>query len=115
MFTRLTFSGAAPILEELESPLTASFGDRLQISLQAGGMHLLARPAGSVSDRELVRLAEAHGTAPTPLSAHTLTGDCGPGLLLSFTNIPEARAAAAAEVLFRAIGDRLADVAGRSR
>jgi len=99
----------------LAEALAASFGDRLQISLKAGGMHLLARPAGSVSDRELVRLAEAHGTAPTPLSAHTLTGDCGPGLLLSFTNIPEARAAAAAEVLFRAIGDRLADVAGRSR
>jgi hypothetical protein len=49
-------------------------------------------------------LAEQRGLAPTALSQHALEAACGPGLLLSFTNIPEERAAATAQALFDAIG-----------
>jgi hypothetical protein len=70
-------------------------------------MHLLARPAIDASDRELVALAERRGLAPAALSAHALATDCGPGLLLNFTNIPEARAPTVAQALFAAIGHKL--------
>jgi GntR family transcriptional regulator / MocR family aminotransferase len=92
----------------LAAALADAFGDRLQIGLQSGGMHLLAYPASGATDTELVRLAEHHGLAPAPLSAHTLAADCAPGLLLSFTNIPENEAENAAQRLRQAIGDRLA-------
>jgi GntR family transcriptional regulator/MocR family aminotransferase len=89
----------------LAEALAAVFGERLRIELQSGGMHLLARPSDDASDSELARLAERHDLAPSPLSAYTLAADCGPGLLLSFTNVPEAGAAARA--LYAAIGSRL--------
>ncbi|HEX3953443.1 MAG TPA: PLP-dependent aminotransferase family protein [Stellaceae bacterium] len=88
----------------LATALADAFGERLQITLQPGGMHLLARPAARVSDTDLVALAEQRGLAPSALSQHALAAGCGPGLLLSFTNIPEDRAAAAAQALFEAIG-----------
>jgi GntR family transcriptional regulator/MocR family aminotransferase len=91
----------------LVEALAVAFGNRLEIGLQSGGMHLLARPAGEASDTELARLAERHGLAPSPLSAHALTADSGQGLLLSFTNIPEGQADSSAQALLRAIGSRL--------
>ena len=91
----------------LATALAAAFGDRLRLELQSGGMHLLARPAGDAADTELVHLAESQGLAPAPLSAHAIEADLGPGLLLSFTNIPEAGAEAAAQALLGAIGHRL--------
>jgi GntR family transcriptional regulator/MocR family aminotransferase len=91
----------------LADALASVFSHRLAIGLQAGGMHLLARPVGDTPDTELVRLAEAHGLAPGALSAHALVADSGPGLLLSFTNIPEQQAEKAAYALRDAIGSRL--------
>ena len=93
----------------LAAALAEVFGDRLRVELQSGGMHLLARPAGNASDAELVALAERRGLVPAPLSAHALVHDCGPGLLLSFTNIPETQAGRAAAALFDAIGGQLLD------
>jgi GntR family transcriptional regulator/MocR family aminotransferase len=92
----------------LIAALTAVFAERLRMELQAGGMHLLARPNGNISDVELVGLAEARGLSPGPLSVHGLSSACGAGLLLSFTNISHAEAAAAARSLYEAIGARLA-------
>ena len=91
----------------LAAALTSAFGDRLQIGLQSGGMHLLARPSGDTPDHVLVRLAKREGLAPAALSAHAIVADSGPGLLLSFTNIPETQAENAAQALLRAIGDRV--------
>jgi GntR family transcriptional regulator/MocR family aminotransferase len=91
----------------LATALAGTFGDRLQIGLQSGGMHLLARPSGDTLDQELVRLAERDGLAPAALSAHAMVANTGPGLLLSFTNIPEMQAESAAQALLRAIGDRV--------
>jgi GntR family transcriptional regulator/MocR family aminotransferase len=91
----------------LAAALADALGNRLQIRLRSGGMHLLAYPANGAADTELVRLADHHGLSPAPLSAHVLAADHRPGLLLSFTNIPENEAESAAQRLRQAIGDRL--------
>ncbi|MGH7092567.1 MAG: PLP-dependent aminotransferase family protein [Stellaceae bacterium] len=88
----------------LAEALATSFGDRLRIGLQSGGMHLLARPSGDTSDTSLVRHAEEQGLAPAALSRYSIEYDCGRGLLLSFTNIPAEKATEAAQALWRAIG-----------
>jgi hypothetical protein len=80
---------------------------RLEQSVVAP-LHLLARPSRNISDVELVALAEARGLSPSPLSVHGLSSACGRCLLLSFTNTPQTEAAAAARVLYEAIGSRLA-------
>jgi GntR family transcriptional regulator/MocR family aminotransferase len=94
----------------LAKALTSEFGDRLAIELQAGGMHLLARVADSLSDTALVRQANAAGLAPTPLSDTRVAHDCGQGLLLSFTNIAETDAPGVARALERAISPTLQSV-----
>jgi len=99
----------------LADGLTAAFGDHLRVALQSGGMHLLARPLAGVRDTILVQLAEVHGSAPTALSPLSIDGDCGQGLLLSFTNIPQEHASEAARALRRAIGNHLARARPGSR
>jgi GntR family transcriptional regulator / MocR family aminotransferase len=94
----------------LADALASAFGDRLAIELQAGGMHLLARVAASVSDTALARRANAAGLAPAPLSDTRVAHDCGQGLLLSFTNIAETDAPGVARALERAIGPALRPV-----
>ena len=99
----------------LADALTAAFGDHLRVALQSGGMHLLARPLGGVRDTMLVQLAEMQGSAPTALSPLSIDGDCGQGLLLSFTNIPQQHASDAARALQRAIGNHLVAAAPGTR
>jgi GntR family transcriptional regulator/MocR family aminotransferase len=99
----------------LADALTAAFGDQLRVALQSGGMHLLARPLGGVRDTMLVQLAEMQGSAPTALSPLSIDGDCGQGLLLSFTNIPKEHASDAARALQRAIGNHLVAAAPGTR
>src|SRR6516164_1488099 len=91
----------------LAGALAAAFGDRLRIELQSGGMHLLARLPSGAPDTTLVRLAEMHGLAPAALSPLSVEHDCYPGLLLSFTNVPQERACQVAGALLQAIGNRL--------
>ena len=87
----------------LADALAGAFGERLRVEQQPGGMHLVARPIGNARDTDLVHRAESHGLAPTALSPLSINRDCGQGLLLSFTNIPEERASELAGVLRRAI------------
>ena len=91
----------------LADALIAAFGDRLHIELQLGGMHLLARLPSAAPDTALVRLAEMHGLAPAALSPLSVEHDCGPGLLIGFTNIPQEHASDVARALLDAIGNRL--------
>jgi GntR family transcriptional regulator / MocR family aminotransferase len=91
----------------LAEALSASFGDRLAVALEAGGMHLLARPRRARSDTLLVAQAKAAGLAPSPLSPCYAGRTHQPGLLLGFTNTPVERAAADAERLLRAIAPSL--------
>jgi hypothetical protein len=61
----------------------------MDIQLQAGGMHLLARIPGCKSDRDLVARATAQGLAPAALSPWVIERTDNQGFLLSFTNIPK--------------------------
>lgn len=88
----------------LADALTDRFAGRVQLALRPGGLHLLARFPGRGCDTDLVRRAREQGFAPTALSAQSVEHDAGQGLLLGFTNIPEARADAAAARLEGAIG-----------
>ena len=76
----------------LAEALIATFGDGVSVELQAGGMHLLARFPGAADDGTLARRAALAGLAPTALSSLAVGHDCGQGLLLGFTNVPEAEA-----------------------
>jgi GntR family transcriptional regulator/MocR family aminotransferase len=76
----------------------------LPIELQAGGMHLLARPTGAVGDVALSDRARQAGLQITSLSACTIRYSVGSGLGLSFTNIAVEAAPAAARRLREALG-----------
>jgi GntR family transcriptional regulator/MocR family aminotransferase len=89
----------------LATALAGEFGDRLRIELQAGGMHLLARPPAGVDDIALADRAERAGLPITPLAACVIRHRAGPALALSFTNIPAEAAPAAARRLWDALGD----------
>ncbi len=92
----------------MSQALAETFGSRIAITLQAGGMHLLARfPGAKASDVALAERARAHGLWPTPLSALSLTHRCGEGLLIGFTNTPEAQARETAGRLQAALGELL--------
>jgi GntR family transcriptional regulator / MocR family aminotransferase len=84
--------------QALASALLDAFGNRIDLQLQSGGMHLLARFPDCASDLDWVARAETRGLAPTALSPWRVERDCGQGLLLSFTNI---RQESAAEVVIR--------------
>ncbi len=73
----------------LAAALDATFGERVRVELEAGGMHLLARFPDVPDDGTLARRAARIGLAPTALSSLVMAHDCGQGLLLSFTNVPE--------------------------
>lgn len=89
--------------DALASALRSTFGDRLEMTLRPGGMHLLARFPEQGDDVELARRALRHGLLPTALSAQYLGRTRDSGLMLSFTNIPEEQALARAKALARAI------------
>ncbi len=87
----------------LAAALAAAFGDRVEVALAAGGMHLMARFPGLGPDTALADRARAAGLAPTALSPLAAEQDVGQALLLGFTNIAEANAADVAERLRAAI------------
>jgi GntR family transcriptional regulator/MocR family aminotransferase len=87
----------------LASALQQVFGSRLDLTLQAGGMHLLARLTDAPVDTALVQRAVAAGLGPSALSQQSVTGRAGSGLLLGFTNVPEAAAGDLAHRLAEAI------------
>jgi GntR family transcriptional regulator/MocR family aminotransferase len=68
--------------------LEALPGAHAPIEVQAGGMHVLARLAAGRDDIEAAQQARRVGLAPEALSLFGLECDCGPALLLSFTNLP---------------------------
>jgi GntR family transcriptional regulator/MocR family aminotransferase len=81
-----------------------TFDDVLRVELPAGVMHLLARLPAGADDVALSERANAAGMATAPLSSGALANDCGPGLLLGFTNVPSDTALQAARRLNAAIG-----------
>lgn len=95
----------------LAAALEATFGPRVLLEMEAGGLHLLARFPDGPDDGTLVRRSAAAGLAPTALSSLALAHDCGQGLLLGFTNVPEDAALGLAERL-AAVAGPAAEVAG---
>jgi GntR family transcriptional regulator/MocR family aminotransferase len=87
------------LVEEMER----QFGNDVQISLQAGGLHILARFPNHGPDVELARQARRHGLTTIPLSGRSLQHSAGEGLLMSFTNIREDEAADVVASLRKAI------------
>jgi GntR family transcriptional regulator / MocR family aminotransferase len=79
------------------------FGNDVRITLQPGGLHIIARFPNHGSDVELADRARRHGLAPVPLSGRPLKHSAGQGLLMSFTNIREDEAAGVVALLRQAI------------
>ena len=71
----------------LVEALHAAFGRGVQIDLQAGGMHLLARFPGHGTDVALAERAQARGLAVQALSRRSSGTHAGQGLLMGFTNV----------------------------
>ena len=75
-----------------------------RITASAGGMHVLTwLGSGSEGDVELVRRARADGLGPIALTSFAVEAACGPGLLLSFTNVAAEAARREVERLRRVI------------
>lgn len=89
----------------LSAALANIFGERVQIQLGEGGMHLVMRFQERVDDVAFARRAGNRGLGPIALSPWALNARCGPGLLLSFTNIPVHSAMQAARRLRSALDD----------
>ncbi|MES2293550.1 MAG: PLP-dependent aminotransferase family protein [Pseudomonadota bacterium] len=90
--------------QALADALIAQFGEGIRLSLQPGGLHILARFPGHGGDVALAARALRHGLRPSPLSAQSIKHDAGEGLLMSFTNIPEKAAPDIAARLRSALG-----------
>lgn len=90
--------------DALAAALTTSFGSSVEVSFQAGGLHLLARLPRFGADVDLARRARKHGLMPHALSGQAIEHDAGQGLLMSFTNVPEPAAPEVVARLLRAIG-----------
>jgi GntR family transcriptional regulator/MocR family aminotransferase len=76
----------------LAAALTETFGERIALRLQGGGMHLLVRFDTDISDTMLATRAAAAGMAPTALSQLAAGPSQDQGLLLGFTNVAEQQA-----------------------
>jgi GntR family transcriptional regulator / MocR family aminotransferase len=89
----------------LAEALRTAFGTRALIELEPGGMHLMMRFRRGESDGELARRARKAGLGVTALSQMAVESKVGPGLVLSFTNIPVDAAPREARRLHRALSE----------
>jgi GntR family transcriptional regulator / MocR family aminotransferase len=87
------------LVEEMEN----QFGKDVRITLQPGGLHILARFPNHAPDVELAEQTRRHGLAPVSLSGRSLKHNASQGLLMSFTNIREDEAAGVVTLLRQAI------------
>jgi GntR family transcriptional regulator/MocR family aminotransferase len=93
--------------QALADALTIVFGDRVDLDLKPGGMHLIVRLGAGIRDTELARKAQGAGLAVDALSSRAIRYKCGNGLLLGFTNIAENEAVNLCRRLERVIGTDL--------
>lgn len=77
----------------LSDALTARLGDRMQLELGAGGMHVLARLTGATDDRLVAARGAEAGLALQALSGWYRRAPAVRGLLLSFTNVRDRQSA----------------------
>ena len=93
--------------QALAEALVAVLGDRVELDLRPGGMHLIARINTKASDVKLAKLAQIAGLGVDALSRRATTHACPQGLLLGFTNVAEGDALDLCERLERAIGNKI--------
>jgi GntR family transcriptional regulator/MocR family aminotransferase len=86
--------------EATAAGLGAVLGQHMRIDSQPGGMHLILRPQGQASDRQLAGRMREAGLYAEALSDWTVEGEGASALLLNFTNIASQ---ATAEALGRRI------------
>ncbi len=80
----------------LAQALRTTFGERIEIDQTRGGMHLIVRVRGRVSDRTLARRAQQAGLNCQPLSERYASARAGEkGILMGFTNVASLREAGA--------------------
>src|SRR5262249_19814550 len=79
----------------------------LDIDLQPGGMHLVARLPRGTDDVTLVAGLIKRGLGPSPLSAWGVAAPYAPGLLISFTNVDVKKAGVVARQLADALAAEL--------
>lgn len=65
----------------------SQIGSLLQVDVQAGGMHVIARPLTDMDDRQVALHAGTLGLAVQPLSVWYLAATTQHALLMGFTNI----------------------------
>jgi len=68
-------------------------GDRISITLQPGGLHMLARLADDDNDVRLAERARAAGLAVHPLSCWYVDAEPRQGLLMGFANVMDEKLA----------------------
>ena len=74
--------------------LESVLGKHMRIDAQPGGMHLILRLQGALSDRELVARMRKEGLYAEALTNWTMAGDGPQAVLLGFTNIDSEATAA---------------------
>jgi len=90
--------------QALADALRETFGGRLSIDVQQGGMHLLAKLPTSADDVRVAKRACQASLALHALSATYMGRSPQKGILLSFTNVPESKARMLCRKLHCAIG-----------
>jgi GntR family transcriptional regulator/MocR family aminotransferase len=87
----------------LVEALRAELQSMLDIELQSGGMHLVARLPRGTDDVKLVAALVKQGVGPSALSPWGVEKPYAPGLLISFTNVDVKKAPQAAGRLAEAL------------
>ena len=84
--------------------LVREFGGMMRFDLSPGGLHVIGRMDEGMDDVTLANRAIAAGYLPIALSSLCQAGPRQKGLLIGFTNVPEARAAQLIGQFRRALG-----------
>jgi GntR family transcriptional regulator/MocR family aminotransferase len=87
----------------LVSALEAEMPQHLEISLEDGGMHFVARLRGRTNATDLVERLRRKGIGPSPLSFCSFRGSGPNGLMIGYTNVPKDNAVSVARRMMAAI------------
>jgi GntR family transcriptional regulator/MocR family aminotransferase len=87
----------------LAAAMESTMRQYVEIRLQDGGMHFVARLRGGVSDTEIVEHLHRKGIGPAPLSRTSLKATGYNGLMIGYANVATEHAASATRRMLAAI------------
>ena len=90
----------------LAAAMESSMRQYVEIRLQDGGMHFVARLRGGISDTEIVERLSRQGIGPAPLSRCAFRASGHNGLMIGYTNVAKEHTASATRRLLAAIQGR---------